>query len=73
MTKVSHKVVLPRQAGEVVADALPLPVITPRMIDAAENELMLYVSVEMGHAWPASRLAAEAILRKALEAWEGQA
>jgi hypothetical protein len=70
MTKVSQKVESTRQAGEAVADALPLPVITPRMIDAAEKELMAAVSVEMGPNWPCARITAEAILQKALEAQE---
>ena len=70
MTKAPHKVVSNRQAGEAVADALPLPVITSKMIDAAEAELMAYVSTEMGPNWPVSRLVAEDIVRAALRARE---
>ena len=45
MTKAPHKVVLPGQAGEAVADALPLPAIvyetfSEQQIDAAADVLI---------------------------------
>ena len=67
MTKAPHKVVLPGQAGEAVADALLLPVVTPEMIEAAERALMAAISGEVGPNWPFARLTAEEILKAAMQ------